>query len=75
MVNDDNAISRAATAVAGKVSVDKMSWLVPRVIPADAEKCTIYKTVEFKIMLPVAYRTRQCDMLSAPQSTSLPHGD
>ena len=32
-----NAIFRAAAAGAGKVSVDKISWFMPHVIPADAE--------------------------------------
>ena len=40
------------------------------VIPADAEKFSIYKTIESKVKMPVAYRTRQCDMLSVPESTS-----
>ena len=31
---------------------------------------SIYKTIESKVKLPVAYRTRQCDMLSVPESTS-----
>ena len=43
---------------------------MPHVIPAVAEKCSIYKTIESKDKLPVAYRTRQCDMLSVPESTS-----
>ena len=40
------------------------------VIPADAEKFSIHKTIESKVKLPVAYRTRQCDMLSVHESTS-----
>ena len=43
---------------------------MPHVIPTDAEKFSIYKTIESKNELPVAYRTRQCDMLSVPESTS-----
>ena len=43
---------------------------MPHVIPNDAEKFSIYKTIESKVKLPVAYRTRQCDMLSFPESTS-----
>ena len=39
-------------------------------IPADAEKFSIYKTIESKVKMQVAYRTRQCDMLSVPESTS-----
>ena len=61
---------RGAAAGAGKVSLDKIFWLMPQVIPADAEKFSIYKTIESKVKLPVAYRTRQCDMLSVPESTS-----
>ena len=40
------------------------------VIPADAEKFSIYKTIESKVKLPVASRTRHCDMLSVPELTS-----
>ena len=61
---DDDAIFRGATAGAGKVSLDKIAWFMPRgVIPTDAEKFSIDKTIESKAKLPVAYRTRQCDML------------
>ena len=67
---DNDAIFRAAAADAGKVSLDKISWFMPHVIPADAEKYSIYKTIELKVKVPVAYRTRQCDMLSVPESTS-----
>ena len=41
----DEAIFRRAAAGAGKVSLDKMSWFMPHVIPADAEKFSIYKTI------------------------------
>ena len=43
---------------------------MPHVIPTDAEKFSIYKTIESKVKGPVAYRTIQCDMLSVPDSTS-----
>ena len=43
---------------------------MPHVIPAEAEKFYIYKTIESKVKVPVAYRTRQCDKLSVPESTS-----
>ena len=49
---DDDAIFRGATAGAGKVSLDKISWFMPHLIPADAEKFSIYKTIESKVKLP-----------------------
>ena len=67
---DDDAIFRGAAAGARNVSVDKMSWLMLHVIPADAEKFSIYKTIESKVKLSVAYRKRQCDILSVPESIS-----
>ena len=67
---DDDAIFRKAAASAGKVSLYKISWFIPHVIPADAQKFSIYKIIESKVKLPVAYRTRQCDMLSDLESTS-----
>ena len=67
---DNDAIFRGAAAGAGKVSLDKMSWIMPHVVPADAEQFSIYKTIESKVTVPVAYRTSQCDMLSVPESKS-----
>ena len=67
---DDDAIVRGAAAGAAKVSLYKISWFMPHVIPADAEKFSIYRTTESAVKLTVAYRTRQCDMLSVPKSTS-----
>ena len=43
---------------------------MPHVLPADAEKFQLYKTIESKTVLPVAYRMRQCDSITVPQSTS-----
>ena len=68
--SDNNAIYRAAAADAGKVTLDKVSWFMPHVLPADAEKLQLYKTIESKASLPVAYRMRQCDSITVPQSTS-----
>ena len=67
---DDDAIFRGAAADAGKVSLDKIPGFMPHVISADTEKFSIYKTIESKVKLPVAYITRQYDMLSVPESTS-----
>ena len=67
---DDDAIFIGAAAGAGKVSLDKMSWFMPHVIPADAENFSIYKTIESKVKVLVAYRTRQCDMPPVPESAS-----
>ena len=67
---DDDAIFRRAAAGAGKVSLDKISSFMPHFIPADAEKFSIYKIIESKVKLPVAYRTRQCNKLSVPELIS-----
>ena len=61
----DDAIFREAAAGAGKVSLDKISWFMPHVIPTDAGKFSIYKTIESMVKVPVAYRTRQCDVISS----------
>ena len=45
---DDDAIFRGAAAGAGKVSLDKISLFMPHVIPADAEKFSIYKNMNKK---------------------------
>ena len=53
---DDDVFFRLVAVGAGKVSLDKISWFMPRVIPADAEKFSIYKTIESRVKVPVAYR-------------------
>ena len=66
---DNDAIFRRAAAGARKVSLDKMSWFMTHVIPADAEKFSIYMTIQSKVKMHVASRMRQCDMLVS-ESTS-----
>ena len=57
--NDNNAIFRANNVDTGKVTLNKISWYMPKVIPADKEKMDIFKIIE-KEKLPVAYRMIQC---------------
>ena len=45
MKTDGGAIFRLAAAGAGKVSLDKISWFMPHIIPADDETFSIYKTI------------------------------
>jgi hypothetical protein len=67
---DDDAIFRLAAAGAGKVNLDKISLFIPHVIPSDIQRMQIYKTIESKVSVPVAYRARQCDTITVPQSTN-----
>ena len=67
---DSDAIFRANAADAGKIILQKISWFMPHVLPADGEKFQLYKTIESKSKLHVAYRMRQCDSIAVPESTS-----
>ena len=58
--DDNNAIFRANADDAGKVVLHRLSWYMPKVIPADKEKMDIFKIIEKKQELPVAYRMIQC---------------
>ena len=51
--NDNDAIFRANLADAGKITLDKISWYMPHVMPADREKMELYKIIEKKEKLPV----------------------
>src|SRR5688572_18048794 len=68
--SDDDAIFRLAAADAGKVDVGKIAWYMPHVLPSDMEKMALAKTIESKASIPVAYRARQCDTITVPQSTT-----
>ena len=68
--SDDDAIFRLAAAGAGKITLNKVSWYIPHVRPADAPKLEIYEMIEKKVNVPVGYRMRQCESISVPQTTN-----
>ena len=68
--NDNDAISRVNAAANGKIRLDKVSWCMPHVMPADKDKMELYKIIQEKETLPVGYRMIQCDVASVPQTTS-----
>ena len=64
--NDNNdAIFRANAVDNGKIKLDKISWYMPHVLPADKYKMELYKIIEKKEKLPVGYRMIQCDAKSS----------
>ena len=58
--NDNNAIFRLNGVDAGKVTLNNISWYMPKVTPTDKERMEIFKIIRNKEKLPVAYRTIQC---------------
>ena len=75
--NDNNdAIYRGANNAAGnplvdgKVVLDKISWFMPHVTPADKDKMELYKIIERKEKIPVGYRMIQRDSASIPQNST-----
>ena len=67
--SDSDAVYRAANVDAGKVTLNKISCFMPLVLPSDAEKFPLYKNIESRVSLPIAYRTRQCDTITVLQAT------
>ena len=66
--NDDDAIYKSGaqnagqdTYADGKVLLDKITWFMPHVMPADEDKMKLYKIIERKEKIPVGYRMIQCD--------------
>ena len=53
--NDNDAIFRVNAAADGKVRLDKISWYMPHVMPADEDKMELYKIIERKLTLSVGY--------------------
>ena len=43
--NDDDAIFRNNAAASGIIRLDKISWYMPHVMPADKEKMELYKII------------------------------
>ena len=71
--NDHNAIFRANGVDPGKITLSKISWFMPDVIPADKDKLELYKIIEKKKKkktLFVGYRMIQSDKATIPESIS-----
>ena len=69
--NDDHeTIFRDGGVDAGKITLSKVSWFMPDVIPADKDKMELYKIIERKEKLPVGYRMIQSTNASIPQTNS-----
>ena len=77
--NDDNDAIFKSNAVDGggqpivvngKITLSKISWVIPHVTPADKDKMELYKIIERKEKLQVGYRMIQCDTAAIPQTSS-----
>ena len=68
--NDHDAIFRANGVDPGKITLDKIAWFMPHVMPADKDKMELYKIIERKEKVSVGYRMIQCTSISVPQSNS-----
>ena len=68
--HDHDAIFRANGVDAGKITLDKIAWFMPHVMPADKDKMELYKIIERKEKVSVGYRMIQCTSISVPQTNS-----
>ena len=68
--HDHDAIYRAAGVDAGKITLSKIAWFMPHVMPADKDKMELYKIIERKEKVSVGYRMIQCTSISVPQNDS-----
>ena len=68
--DDNDAIFRTAAAGAGKVVLSKLAWSVPIVQPNDVRKVNLDKSIAANNVIPVSFRTRQCQSFTVPQSKS-----
>ena len=67
--NDNDAIFKTSNVdgagndavIDGRVRLDKISWFMPHVTPADEYRMELYKIIERKEKIPVGYRMIQCD--------------
>ena len=67
--NSDAIIADAAVPL-GKVTITKLMWMMPHVMPDDSEKLSLMKTIESKDLIPLAFRERRCETISVPQTKS-----
>ena len=68
--NDEVAIFRANGVDPGRITLNKITWFMSHVIPADKDKMELYKLSREKRKIPVGYRMVQCDSISIDPTTS-----
>ena len=75
--NDDDAIFKSDVQNAGQDTVadaeaylNKITWFMPHVTPADKDKMELYKIIERKEKIPVGYRMIQCDSALINQNST-----
>ena len=68
--HDHDAIFRANGVDPGKITLSKIAWFMPHVLPADEDKMELYKIIERKEKVSVGYRMIQCTSISVPQNNS-----
>ena len=71
---DSDAIYHAAPVAGvpadGKITITKLSWLIPHILPSIDAKLMLEKVIKDKTKIPIAFRAHQCDTIAVPQSTS-----
>ena len=68
--NDNDAIFKANAVDDGKIRLDKITWYMPHVMPADKNKLELYKIIENKKTLSAGYRKITCSNTSVSQTRS-----
>ena len=67
--SDNNALFRANNVDAGKVHLENIRWMLPRVSPSDVVKYELVKQIQAEKILNVGFRMRQSISTSVPSTT------
>src|SRR5688572_8784098 len=67
---DADAIFKADAIIDGKITLSKLCWFMPNVIPALEYKSMLMKQIQAKVKVPLAFRAMQCENISVPQATT-----
>jgi hypothetical protein len=54
----------------GKITITKLSWLIPHILPSIDAKLMLEKVINNKTKIPIAFRAHQCDTIAVPRSTN-----
>ena len=69
--DDDNALCRAAADVNdGKITLNYIRWMLPRVVPNDVIKLELLRTIKEEITLNCGFRMRQHIAVNVPVSNT-----
>lgn len=67
---DDYIIFKVTATAKGKVVIEEIKWLIPKIIPSDKYRNKLLSLIQSRSIYNIRYRENRFDMFDVPLSTN-----